>query len=546
MRRGSFLAAGPAATALAAAVLAAAALPAPAAARPVVAWAAPALARVLPTDPAPAGAGAAAGTARLAAARGETESFQIVVRAAGGEPLGEVSVGVTELTGPGGAVIRAADVALFREHYVEVRRGSPASPAGGEAGAAGLYPDALVPFVDPATGRAPASGAKYKAQPFAVEAGRNQPVWVDVAVPRSLPPGTYRGGWWARSAQGGAGGQVELTVWRATLPETPTLRSSFNQWNDHSLAADRVLVDHKVMPLWTDPAGARKLAAKGALNASKGALNASGLGFWSGAEADGECRVGRPPSAAQIVQRAAAFPRGPLLYNLIADGVDDDCPAAAIGPLQQWAEALHAAGVANLVVGAPDPRLLADAGQGRPAVDIWAVGPAGYHAATERVRAAAAGGAEIWGTTTLDGDGAGSPAWLLDRPPIAYRLLPGYVSQSLGLKGLLYWAADYWPADPWTDVEYRTRDGQAWPGEGLLVYPGAPAGATGVVPSIRLKHVRDGVEDYDLLLLARAAGLPGLAKELEAVGGRDWRGWATDPDALEASRRRIGEALDRR
>lgn len=136
-----------------------------------------------------------------------------------------------------------------------------------------------------------------------------------MAVPRALPPGTYRGGWWVRSAQGRAGGQVELTVWRATLPETPTLRSSINQWNDHSLAADRALLDHEVMPLWTDPAGTRELAAKGA-------VNASGLGFWSGAEAGGGCRVGRPPSAAQIAQRAAAFPRGPVLYNLTADGVE--------------------------------------------------------------------------------------------------------------------------------------------------------------------------------------------------------------------------------
>jgi hypothetical protein len=450
-----------------AAALAAAA--APAAAARTVAWTAPVLARILPTDAPPVGK--AALDADLAAARGETESFQIVVRAADeAAALADATVGVTDLVGPGGATIRSApNVALFRVHYVEVRRGSP----GGD-GTVGPVPDALVPFRDPATGRAPAAGARYEAQPFAVEAGRNQPVWVDVAVPREAVPGTYRGTWWVRGGEGGrlAGGQVGLTVWRAVLPETPTLRTSFNQWNDHSLAADRVLVDHEVMPLWTDPAAARKLGAKGA-------LNASGLGFWSGAEAGGGCRVGRPPGAAQIAQRAAAFPRGPLLYNLTADGVDDDCPAAAVGPLQRWAEALHAAGVANLVVGAPDPRLLADAGRGRPAVDVWAVGPAAYHAATERVRAAVAGGAEVWATTALGG-ADGSPAWLLDRPPIAYRLLPGYVSQSLGLKGLLYWAADHWSADPWTDVEYRTRDGQAWPGEGLLVYPGGPAGVQGV------------------------------------------------------------------
>jgi hypothetical protein len=513
-----------------AAALAAAA--APAAAARTVAWTAPVLARIL-ADRRPA-AGKAALDADLAAARGETESFQIVVRAADeAAALADVTVGVTDLVGPGGAVIRSAPhVALFRVHYVEVRRGSP----GGD-GRSGPRPRRAGPVPRPGDGPGAGPGAKYKAQPFAVEAGRNQPVWVDVAVPREAMPGTYRGTWWVRArTAGGPGAGSNSPVWRTVLPATPTLRTSFNQWNDHSLAADRVLVEHDVMPLWTDPGGTRKL-----LGAKGGGLNAAGLGFWGGAEA-GNCRMGRPPGAAQIAQRAASFPRGLPLYNFTADGLDA-CPGLA-APLKEWARALHAAGVANLVVGTPDPRL--EDGEGRPAVDIWVVGPAAYAAAPERVRAAAAGGAEIWGTTALGGDGAGSPAWLLDRPPIGYRLLPGYVGQGLGLEGLLYWAADHWSADPWTDVEYRTRDGQAWPGEGLLVYPGGPAGVQGVAPSIRLKHVRDGVEDFDLLALARAAGLPGVEREIGLVGGSEWRGWTTDPAVLEASRRRIGEALNGR
>src|SRR3954470_22930676 len=86
--------------------------------------------------------------ANLAAARGETESFQVVVRA-GAEALQDVTVGVTDLTGPEGATIAARDIALFREHFVEVRRS--ATPGG----APGLYADALVPFRDPVTGKAP-------------------------------------------------------------------------------------------------------------------------------------------------------------------------------------------------------------------------------------------------------------------------------------------------------------------------------------------------------------------------------------------------------
>ena len=85
------------------------------------------------------------------------------------------------------------------------------------------------------------------------------------------------------------------------FPATPTLRSSFNQWNDHSLAADQALLAEKVMPLWIDAAGAYKLAGRSA-------LGAAGLGFWSGA-GSGTCRMSKPPGADQIAQRAARFRR---------------------------------------------------------------------------------------------------------------------------------------------------------------------------------------------------------------------------------------------
>src|SRR4051794_1641474 len=490
------------------------------------AWALPSLARVGPAEPPPP-AGAATAVA-LAAARGETESFQVVVRA-GAEALQEVTIGVTDLTGPDGATIAARDLALFREHYVEVRR--TATPGG----APGLYPDALVPFHDPVTGKAPANAA-VKAQPVTVEPGHNQPFWVDVPVARDLPPGAYEGRWWAKGAQGRlAGGAVRLRVYRATLPAVPGLRSSVNQLTDHSLAADEALIDNKVMPLWIDPAGAEKLAGKGP-------LNAAGLGFWSGAEG-GSCRMAPPPGASEVAQRAAAFPKDLLRYDLSAEGTAD-CPGL-VEPIRQWGRALHQAGVANLVASPPVPELLADDGQGRPPVDVWVVTPAEYRKAPDRVRAAQAAGAQVWAGMALADDPDVSP-WLLDAPPLGYRLTPGFTSQSLGFTGLHYWAADRWSRQPWADVAYRSADGRSWPGEGVLVYPGAPAGVAGVVPSVRLKWVRDGVEDYDLVALARARGVPGLAKELEAVAGRGWKGATTDAAVLEAPRRRLLEALETR
>ena len=47
-------------------------------------------------------------------------------------------------------------------------------------------------------------------------------------------------------------------------------------------------------------------------------------------------------------------------------------------------------------------------------------------------------------------------------------------------------------------------------GEGYLLYPGTPVGIGGPVPSSRLKMLRDGIDDIELLYLA------------EKVFGRDW------------------------
>ena len=99
-------------------------------------------------------------TVRLAAARGEWESFQILMRC--DVPVGGVNVVPGDLTGPGGAVLKAADARLFRQHQFEITvptyRNETFQP--------GWYPDALIPFRHPVTGK-PLSGAQgFTAVPF--------------------------------------------------------------------------------------------------------------------------------------------------------------------------------------------------------------------------------------------------------------------------------------------------------------------------------------------------------------------------------------------
>ncbi len=161
---------------------------APAAERPVVGLTAlHAMERILQHE-APFGASAV----EIAAARNEVESFQVVV-AARDQNLRVTSVTLPELVGEGGAKIPGDRIKLYREEYVRVRLSTPRAEL-----PPGLYPDALVPFIDPVTGKPiePFSqrrerwgeplittGNDMYAVPFDVFAGQNQPLWIDVHVP---------------------------------------------------------------------------------------------------------------------------------------------------------------------------------------------------------------------------------------------------------------------------------------------------------------------------------------------------------------------------
>src|SRR5438270_6567716 len=153
--------------------------------KPVV-WIAPSLHRVGMND-AP---GVESGV-NLAAARGEYESFQIVVSGAT-QGAGNVNVTISDLDGPGGQKIDKTNFTLYREKYMHVTSSSPNWKGPNQPMGPGWYTDALIPFTDPETGK-PISGARYTAVPFDVKAGQNQPIWVDLEVPRSAAAGIYTG-----------------------------------------------------------------------------------------------------------------------------------------------------------------------------------------------------------------------------------------------------------------------------------------------------------------------------------------------------------------
>ncbi len=467
--------------------------------------------------------------ARIEAARGETESFQIAVRATGGA-LSHATVTTTALTDRAGH--RIAAPALAREQYVRIRRHSPAWS--GRPLSWTWIPDALVPFVDPVTGRTPRSNARYAAGVFGVPRGHAQPVWADVTVPRDASPGLYTGRWTARSDQGGATGEVVLRVRDVTLPVVPAAGSRFGIWQQANRvpAVEDLLLRYRVQPAPVPSTRAKGLLANG--------LSSVDLAFWSGADVE-HCAMPGAPTADAIRAAKASYDVGVRTYDYSADEIGE-CPGI-VTRLREWARVLHGAAVEHLVTVVPRADLMDD-GTGRPVVDIWVLMPWQLRSLDPALRAQVeATGGELWSYQALV-QGARTPSWQLDLPVTNYRVLGGFLNASQGVQGLLYWAVDRWQRDPWVDPTYTHTTSCCYPGDGTLVYPGHPAGVVGVVPSIRLAMVRDGMDDYDLVAQLRARGQGAPAAAVIARAASSWSSWTTDGRVLADVRRQLLDLLE--
>lgn len=469
----------------------------------------------------------------LYAARGEYEPFQIGIQADQGA-LTNVNVSMSALQDAAGHTISNGNITLYREHYVYVEHPSPNELISSNRSlGAGWYADGLIPFVAPNT-QADLTDAELDAVPFYLEAGTNQPIWVDIFVPRNTPAGTYTGTFTVTSDQGEASGQVSLTVWNFELPLKPSLNSSFQLWDETRKAAMVEVLKHRLMPAANfDPADERELIDQWGLRSQR-------LPFWSGADVDSGT-MNPPPSVEEIRALAAQHQPDLQLYLFPADEIG--AYPNLHEPLRQWARNIHQAGVLNMVTIAPIPELYDDgSGTGRSAVDIWVLLPNMFDAASEGIAEVMRRGHQVWSYNALVQDGY-SPKWQIDFAPINFRIQPGFISQSLGLTGLLYWRMDQWTEDPWNNVQTYFNQNNYYPGDGMLVYPGQQVGIAGIVPSMRLKWLREGVEDYEYVQILKNLGRGEWALQVARQAGQDWKTWTQNPEVLESVRRQLGEEI---
>jgi len=250
-------------------------------------WMADAMQRVRPTDAVGSGS-----HIQLYAAKGESESFQVVVHAPAAG-LSQVNMSASNLVGP--STIPQTDLVFFREYYVTVTQGSPNFGVGNVPLGAGVYPDGLIPFKNPATG-ADLTGATLNAVPYNIPANQNQPFWIDVNVPRTAVAGNYTGTITVTSAAGNWALSVSLEVWNFTLPVSPNLKSTFGFHSQYGTAANNeVLLENRIQPFIIAPSDVSTLKNYGAAM--------SGLPYFN--QSSG-CTIETPPSEATLA--AAVIP----------------------------------------------------------------------------------------------------------------------------------------------------------------------------------------------------------------------------------------------
>ncbi|MDC4206543.1 MAG: DUF6067 family protein [Candidatus Manganitrophus sp.] len=523
-------------------------------------------------------------SAVLKAAKNEFEAFQLIVSADSGN-LSGVDVAVGDLTGPNGSLIPGSAVMIYKAAFINITTLSTTE------GRLGFWPDALIPKRDEYTREV------RNAFPFSVTSGRNQPVWIEIYVPQDAAPGLYRGTATVTAAnQAPVVVPIELTVWNFVLPSTATVRTAYSidyhlipighglgsaylNYLDliktyakanllHRITNDYLPGPHIVSGGWdafTDRFGPLMDGTErfpgGKLPGAK--MTSYRMSIWAQ-----ETNV---TFLRDIAQRAAARGWIDRLFAYTWDEPKPDQPA-------QWqtikdrARALHQADprlrslVTTSIQGAGDfgitqcgsPRVEPCIDLFTPTIRYMDNKPTGrepgsevpggaetignqrskYGPETWWYQACGSHGCGIIGGGQYDPEGyhTGWPTFMIDLPAMFNRVMQ-WQTFKYNLQGELYFdmVYAYGQRDPWgSQYDFGGN------GDGTLYYPGTPAkiGGTTHIPieSIRLKLLREGMEDYEYMnLLAKLGDGDYAERQVDTVVTRTYD-WSRNPADLYRAR----------
>ena len=544
--------------------------------KPITWWTTHALEKIRPMDSIPDDL---THSIELWAARNEFEPFQIVLRTEGQDLTG-VDIEVTDLAGPKGTIPAKTNVTIFFETYINLK--APSSIEG----AAGDWPDPLIPRIDRFTGE------KRNAFPMRLAAGRNQTVWIDVYVPLSTPPGEYTGSVLI-TLDGAvyAAAPLTLHVWSFALPSTSSLKTSFGfngvaalKQHFGKYTNDRDIL--RLVQTYQKSALLHRISIHGGSMIPPRIASGGTDIDWSaydneiGPFLDGTVFTGNDPlPGAKATTADLRLPpeltdeqnlpyyrqwiqhfreKGWLerLFHYLRDEprVETYRNVAAKGRAAHRADPA----VRNLVTVALNREL-----QG--AVDIWVPlincfgRKPGFppfceqSAPREAYGRELASGKGLWWYQSCASHGCniigdeyfrGWPSYMIDASPVAGRIFQ-WLAWKYGIEGELYFSMNEAfgrAGDPWDSVSLFGGNG-----DGTLFYPGRPArigGASDIpIESIRLKLIREGLEDYEYLYLCSRLGLTELAGSSSKRIASHIYQWDHSPETLYALRRKMGDAL---
>jgi len=512
---------------------------------------------------------------RLAAARNEWESFQILVRS--DTPVAGVNVEAGDLVGPEGAVLRAHDARLFRQHQLELTDGTFRN----DEFKPGWYPDPLIPFRHPIT-RQPLTEGRLVAVPWDLEANQTHGFWVDVHVPAGAAPAEYRGVYRV-TAEGGRVVEipVSISVWDFELPRVSAMQTALgspatrmrgyyqqlakqgraaepSDWAAVDVQCAEMLSRHRINA--TPPPGSFAPVAQpdGTFRFPSGQIAA--LREFVDRYHVNALQTTHPRSAVRDPDEEreklhawlAAWDRAAeeldrpevVFFTYLRDEPNDE---EAYRYVQQWGRAIRAADSAVKVLVVEQTWTQDESwGDLYGAIDIWC--PLFSLFKPESAAKRQALGETVWTYTALCQRDK-TPWWHIDFPLQNYRV-PAWIAWRYRIRGLLYWGGmSFWRQvdDPWTDPKtLDRRNGREDPlynGEGTIVYPGRAAGYDGIAPSLRLKALRDGIEDYQYLALLEDLRLGSDAEKAILPFAGSWFAWEANPVAYEIARARLAATI---
>ena len=534
----------------------------------------------------------------IQAAKNEWESFQVVVSAPE-ENLQVTGAALSDLVGPEGAKIGGDDVRLYREEYVRVRRSTRRAEL-----PPGLYADPLVPFINPLTGKpieprtriqprwgGPTTIRGYDmfALPFEVFRGQNQPIWVDVHVPKDVPAGVYEGTFRVGARGASAEIPVQLTVWDFTLPDGPTHKNHFGSFRtltrffDVERGSDRfreiemrycrAMAEHRINPPIPEHLlpevtadGSLKIVPERheALREFIAELNVTD--FEISRAPFGRLRVAAQGDDYKTVapaerEKAQRYYRD--YYRYLKENGWAERAYVYLWDEPNLRENYEQVLVLGEIVHEAVPELKCLVVEQTyphdpswpdidPAVDVWC--PLWSFIDRESIHEKIAGGDEVWSYTALvqqspryhpryeEVQGLDPPYWHIDRPLIVYRV-PTWINRQYGITGLLYWSTVTAVIDPWHNPAFAHPS--HFNGGGYLFYPGVPCGIDGPISCMRLKNLRDGMEDYEYFALLEQASGGDASKAIVDRIAPNWWDYCRDPEQLLAARRELAEAIVR-